>query len=237
MKKLLVTLSMTAICSVMAFAQNNSASNCCVQTPQTRHEICETPAPDCAKPACETAACAKPACATTECEGPACATAECAKPACAEASCNECPKTPCCRLDKGKKGRCGKPRHHKKGRNYRSKWSECGTPVCARAMEGISLTPSQQAEIEKLNADRRSKADKEAKSRRDKRIKEAKKYNEKMKSILTPEQYAKYQDNLKKNQPAAPRRIVHTQKIDTNRDLRYDGQAPKENHCVIPAKN
>jgi len=85
-------------------------------------------------------------------------------------------------------------------------------------MEGIALTPEQQAKVDKLNVERRAKSQERVKESREQRLKDAKKYNEQLEKILTPEQYAKYQENLEKRHA----RKFDVKKADFKRDVRYN---------------
>lgn len=123
------------------------------------------------------------------------------------------PQTPgkdgkCCKADKaGKHGKTGKDGKHgkagKDGRKFGKK-----DDFRKAAFEGIELTPQQQVQFDKLSqkqheksakvkadakkAKEKAKADKKKKS-----LKNREAYEKEVKKILTPEQYAKYQDNVK----------------------------------------
>lgn len=82
-----------------------------------------------------------------------------------------------------------------------------------RFLEGITLTPEQQAKFDAMKQKQRAEFDKKQKERREKQMKKAEKQrakNEKkmekrmekldkeMKEILTPEQYSQYKQNVDK---------------------------------------
>ncbi len=105
-----------------------------------------------------------------------------------------------CSKDSGKQK---KGKHAKDGRGM-------------RAFEGITLSDAQKSQIEALRAEQR--AQKEAK-----RQQAMEAFNNKVKAILTPEQYAKYLDNTKEM-------AAHKDSKDKKKDGRHskDGKFKKD---------
>lgn len=64
--------------------------------------------------------------------------------------------------------------------------------------EGINLTPEQSAKIKSLKEKNKAKADKQRAKAEKQRVKDKESRDKEIKKILTPEQYAKYLDNVKK---------------------------------------
>ena len=63
------------------------------------------------------------------------------------------------------------------------------------AFAGITLIPEQQQKVDALRAERKAAKEKAKKERSEAKAQEKKEFNEKLATILTPEQYAQYQAN------------------------------------------
>ena len=202
MKKTFITLSLGIIASFgfSAFAQtaqNNNAPGCPAEcAPET-----------CAVPDCNPAQCAPETCGVPTCNPGPCAPETCAVPDCNPAPCfqgNGC--APATRCEFGKGHRKGHHGHGPRG-DFRN-----GNRPEYNPFAGIALTPDQQKKIDKLQADRKSKAQK-AKAKQDKQrkadFKERKaqhdKYVSELKKILTPEQFTQFENNHKTRKASAPK--------------------------------
>lgn len=103
--------------------------------------------------------------------------------------------------------------------------------------EGITLTPEQQTKITTLRQNNRQQARESKALARQQRADRAKarkdaqrsKLNE-MKSILTPEQYVVYLENIVVNAPAGPR-------MHDGRDMKRPHRDAKAMNSTRPAKN
>lgn len=84
------------------------------------------------------------------------------------------------------KGECPPP-----GRGFKEKGDK-------NLFEGLNLTPEQSAKIKTLKDKNKAKADKQRAKAEKQRVKDKESRDKEIKKILTPEQYAKYLDNVKK---------------------------------------
>ncbi len=150
-----------------------------------------------------------------------CAKTECAKSGKCEKKESKCDADKKCDSDKKKcckKGAPGKQKGHKKGHGMK----DGRGGVQMRAFEGIELTAEQKQKLSDLRPQRmeRPQNDK-AKGKTEltqeqraakraemqsKREEAMKKYNEEVKNILTPEQYAKFLENQKNMKPSKSRK-------------------------------
>lgn len=103
-----------------------------------------------------------------------------------------CEQTATCKKDK-KECRKGEGKHKKGPRMG----SEKKNPF-----EGIQLTEQQTQQLEQLKAERKAQKESDEKNRKEAREQERKAYNEKIAKILTPEQYAQYEENCRKMKAA-----------------------------------
>lgn len=71
-----------------------------------------------------------------------------------------------------------------------------GQRMHVNPFQGIELTADQQAKLKALREDRQRNDEANAENRKAQKEEQMKQYNEKVKSILTPEQYAQYEKNL-----------------------------------------
>lgn len=87
------------------------------------------------------------------------------------------------------------------------------TPTCELFFEGITLTPEQQTQVKSINdaraatakakkAEAKAKKDAAKTDRKDVRKAERKDYLNSMKSVLTPDQYVVFLENVYVNAPA-----------------------------------
>lgn len=206
MKKHLFTLAMGLLLAGGATAFAQSADACAKKdckstcTPKICSRTCANP-DTCICPEqvpMDEAAPAQPACRPTrDGRGPG-------KGGCA-------PQTPgqkCCKADKaGKHGKFDKAGKHGKAGKGDRKFGKKGDFKKA-AFEGIELTPQQQVQFDnlsqkqheksaKVKADAKKAKEKAKADKKKKSLKNREAYEKEVKKILTPEQYAKYQENVK----------------------------------------
>ncbi len=113
------------------------------------------------------------------------------------------------------------PKGHKEGHRKFNPGRERVSPF-----EGIDLSEQQKAELKKIQDDRKAAVEKNDTNITESRAQLAKKFDESVKNILTPEQYAQYKANLEKNRPQrrqikideakAPGRCIRT--VETPKD-------------------
>ena len=96
----------------------------------------------------------------------------------------------CCKGKKGKDAKKGK-KGDKKGKKGNKRGCCCGNSV----MSGITLTPDQQTKYNKLRDDRKEKIQKVKDDSKKKMMKISDDFDQDLKKILTPAQYAQYQNN------------------------------------------
>lgn len=101
----------------------------------------------------------------------------------------------------------------------------CGDSCCTAVFfEGITLTPEQQTKIAAIKADRQ-KAAKEARENRKADRKNCKRdYLNKMKEVLTPEQYVVFLENMVVNRPDGPQ-AFRGHKMNGRHGARFAGRA------------
>lgn len=119
-----------------------------------------------------------------------------------------------------------------------------------RFLEGITLTPEQQAKFDTMKQKQRAEFDKKQKERKEKQMKKAEKQRQKaekqraknekkmekrmekldkeMKEILTPEQYSQYKQNVDKAK--AERKNRNFYKGDKRKSGKYGKGHSKEHH-------
>lgn len=90
-----------------------------------------------------------------------------------------------------KRGECKKRQHGCKDKKQRCR---------KNPFEGIELTSSQREKIDKVNASQKSKREKMAKKFTEERQKLRESYVKNLRKILTPEQMARYEDNIRTSQ-------------------------------------
>ncbi|MDE6268127.1 MAG: DUF1682 domain-containing protein [Muribaculaceae bacterium] len=96
----------------------------------------------------------------------------------------------CCKTDGKKCEKEAKKEGHKKG-DMRHGGKERFNPF-----QGIELTADQQTQLQNLREERKLADRKKSEDRKAEKAEQKKQYNEKVKSILTPEQYAQYEKNM-----------------------------------------
>lgn len=122
-------------------------------------------------------------------------TTECTQTPCPSGQGN-CQPTPSCRPDTcNEKGKCGVHRHGDRKRHH----GKHQNGYMARAMQNLNLTEAQRDSIKLLRISQ-CKASKEAERRLKMQRKEN--FDNGLKAILTPEQYAQYQANLEQMKQA-----------------------------------
>lgn len=101
----------------------------------------------------------------------------------------------------------------------------CGDSCCTAVFfEGITLTPEQQTKIAAIKADRQ-KAAKEARENRKADRKNCKRdYLNKMKEVLTPEQYVVFLENMVVNRPDG-QKAFRGHKMNGRHGARFAGRA------------
>lgn len=97
----------------------------------------------------------------------------------------------CCKNDGKKCDKQAKKDGQKKGDMSRRGGKERFNPF-----QGIELTADQQAKLQNLREERKLADQKKSEDRKAEKAEQKKQFNEKVKSILTPEQYAQYEKNM-----------------------------------------
>ncbi|MCM1152371.1 MAG: hypothetical protein NC328_01790 [Muribaculum sp.] len=164
------------------------------------------------------------------CEGEACVPENCAATpdVCLPEGCGVCVAEEvtvdsCCNQPGANQGRFKGKKHCKDGKNF-AKGKKChgpkgkfdkkgkragGNPAAieSRIFSGIDLSEAQKAKVKELGEKRAEDSKKIAEDVAKKRAKITKKYDEQLQKILTPEQYAKYKDNLGKMRRGGSKKI------------------------------
>lgn len=174
-----IALGLAAVTAVTANAQTETkdvkcTQECSLQKCDAKKDVCKNPA-NCSKTNCSKANCTK---------------ADCAKADCAKADCKAA-KNAC-----NAPAKCDRNRHHGRMDGNHAREKRIGGRVDPFA--GIQLDETQKQKLQDLNRSRQAEIQKAREEERKKLGDINAKYDEQLKSVLTPEQFAAYQENMNK---------------------------------------